>query len=282
MSEKITSKKFKKMKKQDEKIAILTSYDYPTAKILEDCGTEAILVGDSLGNTILGYKNTLPVTMEEMIHHTKAVTRATGSVLVIADMPFNSYQIDVESAVQNASRFVKEGKAEAVKVEGGREVTEQVKAILDAGVPVMGHLGLTPQKILQFGSYRPRGMGVREAKEIIEDALKLEKSGVFSVVLESIPKELAKIITEKLDIPTIGIGAGPHCDGQVLVLHDMLGLSEFKAKFVKRYTDLKSSIKESVKNFLKDVRKGKFPADEHTYEMGEGELDKLRDCLKLR
>lgn len=280
MTDKITPGKFQNMKRKSEKITILTAYDYPTAKILDRAGVEAILVGDSLGNTVLGYENTLNVTMEEMLHHSKAVSRAIENTFVIGDMPFLSYQTSVEKAVQNAGRFVKEANLEAVKVEGGMESIEQIEKIIEAGIPVMGHLGLTPQRILQFGKYRTRGKSAEEAQKIISDAKKLEEAGVFSIVLESIPSELAKTITEKIEIPTIGIGAGPHCDGQVLVLYDILGLSELSPKFVKKYTDLNASIEKAVEKFRDEVKSGKFPDSEHSYNMPEEELDKLKDILE--
>lgn len=278
--DKITPKKFRDMKRESEKITILTAYDYPTAKILDEVGVEAILVGDSLGNTVLGYENTLNVTMGEMLHHSKAVARATENTFVIGDMPFISYQASVEKAVQNAGRFVKEANLEAVKVEGGKESTKQIEKIIEAGIPVMGHLGLTPQRILRFGKYRIRGKSAEEAQKIINDAQKLEEAGAFSIVLESIPSELGKTITEKIDIPTIGIGAGPHCDGQVLVLHDILGLSELSPKFVKKYEDLSASIEKAVEKFRDEVKSEKFPDSEHSYSMSKEELDKLKDRLE--
>lgn len=280
MTENITPQKFQEMKDKNEKIAVLTGYDYPTAKILDKAEIDAVLVGDSLGNTVLGYENTLPVTMEEMLHHTRAVSRAIDNPLLIGDMPFISFQKSAEEAVQNAGRFVKEAGAEAVKVEGGKESIKQTQKIVEAGIPVMGHLGLTPQRILQFGSYRPQGKTAKEAQRILEDAQMLEDSGVFSIVLESIPQELAKTITEKLDIPTIGIGAGAHCDGQVLVLHDILGLSDFSPGFVKQYEDLDSSIEKAIENFKKDVKSGEFPTSKESYEMDKKELSKFTDILK--
>lgn len=280
MSENKTPAKIREKKKKDEKITMLTAYDYPTAKLLEETDIDAILVGDSVGNTVLGYENTIPVSMEEMIHHTKAVARGLENPLLIGDMPFLSYQTSVEEAVNNAGKFIKEGKAEAVKIEGGSEYIEQIEKIIDAGIPVMGHLGLTPQKIHQFGGYQPRGKSIEEAKKIYEDAKKLEELGVFSLVLESVPKELAKKITENLEIPTIGIGAGPDCDGQVLVFHDLLGWSDFKPKFVKHYADLSSSIKEALEKFKSEVKSGKFPNSDHSYSMGEDLRKELEDFLE--
>ncbi len=280
MSENKTPAKIREKKKKDEKITMLTAYDYPTAKLLEETDIDTILVGDSVGNTVLGYENTIPVSMEEMIHHTKAVARGIENPLLIGDMPFLSYQTSVEEAVKNAGKFIKEGKAEAVKIEGGSEYTEQIEKIIDAGIPVMGHLGLTPQKIHQFGGYQPRGRSIEEAKKIYEDAKKLEELGVFSLVLESVPKELAKKITENLEIPTIGIGAGPECDGQVLVFHDLLGWTDFKPKFVKHYADLSSSIKEALEKFKSEVKSGKFPTSNHSYSMEDNLRKELEDFLE--
>lgn len=279
MSEKVTINDFLEMKEKEEPITILTAYDHPTAKMIDEAGIDSILVGDSVGNVILGYENTLPVTMNEMIHHTKAVTRATERSLVIGDMPFTSYQTSTSDAVKNAGRFIKEGKASAVKVEGGRGVLDKVKAITNAGIPVMGHLGLTPQWIHQFGGYKVQGKTHKAAKEILEDAKKLEEIGVFSLVLESVPRELAKIITRELRIPTIGIGAGPDCDGQVLVLQDILGISGKSPTFVKKYVDLSPKIQEALNDFKEEVKSGEFPTKEHSFEMNEEELESLKKKL---
>ncbi|KXA92419.1 3-methyl-2-oxobutanoate hydroxymethyltransferase [candidate division MSBL1 archaeon SCGC-AAA259E19] len=268
------------MNKDGEKITMLTAYDYPSAKILDSVGIEMILVGDSVGNTVLGYDNTIPTTMEEMLHHTKAVARGLENPLLIGDMPFLSYQGSVEEAVRNAGRLIKEGNAEAVKVEGGAEILDQIQKIVDSGIPVMGHLGLTPQKVYQFGGYQPRGMNLEEAKKIYEDAKKLEDTGVFSIVLESIPSELGREITEKVDIPTIGIGAGPHCNGQVLVFHDLLGWTEFSPKFLKKYADLISTIKDAVKEFREEVKSEDFPTLDHSYKMSENFKDELNEYLE--
>ncbi len=266
---KITPQKLSEKKENEEKIVFSTAYDYPTSKILEKIEIDGALVGDSLGNTVLGYENTLPVTMDEMLHHTKAVARGLENPLLVSDMPFMSYQQSEEKAVENAGKFLKEGKAEAVKVEGGSEHLEKIQNIIDAGIPVMGHLGLTPQRIKQFGGYAPRGKSKKEAKKIYEDAKKLEDIGVFSLVLESIPSKLAKKITEELEIPTIGIGAGPDCDGQILVFHDLIGLSDFSPKFVKNYADVSSTIEDALKDFKSDVKKENFPNSEHSYEIDE-------------
>lgn len=275
MGENITPMEFQKMKDKGEKITMVTAYDYPTAKVLEEAEVDSVLVGDSVGNTVLGYENTIPVTMDEMIHHTKAVDRGLDNPLMVGDMPFLSYQASVEDAVRNAGRFIKEGGAEAVKVEGGSEFFEQINKIIDAGVPVMGHLGLTPQRIHQFGGYKPRGRAVPEAKKIYEDAQKLEDIGVFSLVLESIPAELGEKITERVDIPTIGIGAGPNCDGQVLVFHDLLGWTDFSPKFLKKYADLKGIMKGAIREFIEEVKSRKFPTMKHSYEMDEKTLESL-------
>lgn len=277
--ENITTRTLQEMKESGEKIAVITSYDYPTAKIAEEAGVDVILVGDSVGNTVLGYKNTIPVTMEDIIHHTKAVARGCGKPLLVSDMPFISYQANTEEAVRNAGRLMKEARAEAVKVEGGRESIEQIKKILDAGIPVMGHLGLTPQRVHQFGGYQPQGRTAEDAERILKDAELLAETGVFSIVLESVPKELAEIITKRLDIPTIGIGAGPHCDGQVLVIHDVLGLGDFSPKFAKQYTDLGSTIKNALKEFSQEIKSESFPTLKYSYEMREEELEKLKDLL---
>lgn len=279
MKKKITPGKLREMKEEGEKISMLTAYDYPTAKIIEETDIDVILVGDSVGNTVLGYENTLSVKMEEMLHHTKAVARGLETPLLVGDMPFLSYQVSAEEAVRNAGRLIKGGKAESVKLEGGSQFLDQVEKMVDAGIPVMGHLGLTPQRVLQFGGFQPRGKEVREAQEIFEDAKKLEEAGVFSLVLESVPKLLGKKITEELDIPTIGIGAGPHCDGQVLVFHDLLGLGEFSPKFVKEYAEIKSPTKEAINEFSQEVKSEKFPTSEYSYEMDKEKRDKLNESL---
>jgi 3-methyl-2-oxobutanoate hydroxymethyltransferase len=280
---KVTTTALREMKARGERITMLTAYDYPSARMVDDAGIDAILVGDSLGNVILGYKNTLAVTMEEMLHHTKAVARATERALVIGDMPFMSYQASVEDAVRNAGRFLKEGHAEAVKVEGGRSVLNKIEAIVGAGIPVMGHLGLTPQWIHQFGGYKVQGKTGAAAKLILEDSKLLERAGVFSLVLECVPWQLAKLITERANVPTIGIGAGPYCDGQVLVLHDLLGLSgEHIPKFVKRYARLDSIMAKALSDFKEEVRGEKFPSLEHSYEMPNEELKKLLGHSKAR
>jgi len=279
--QKITTTSLKEMKDRREKIVMLTAYDYPTARMVDEAGIDAILVGDSLGNVVLGYRDTLAVTMDEIIHHTKAVARGTSHALVMGDMPFLSYQASTEDAIRNAGRLIKEGQAEAVKVEGGRTVIDKVDAIVGAGIPVMGHLGLTPQWIHQFGGFKVRGKTEGAARLIVEDAKMLEKAGAFSIVLECVPWQLSKMITERAEVPTIGIGAGPHCDGQVLVIHDLLGLSgKFSPKFVKKYAQLGSVAAKALASFRVEVKSGKFPSLEHSYEMKGEELKKLKKHLR--
>ncbi|MGD8979698.1 MAG: 3-methyl-2-oxobutanoate hydroxymethyltransferase [candidate division WOR-3 bacterium] len=254
------------MKQKGEKIVALTAYDYVSARILDEVGVDIILVGDSAANVFAGEKTTLPITMEEMLYHTRVVARGVNNALVIADMPFLSYQVSVERAIDNAGRFLQVG-ACGVKLEGGKPMTDTVKKLIDRGIPVMGHLGLTPQSVHKFGGYKLQGVGEEAAEQMLEDAEALQAAGCFSVVLEKIPRALAKRVTEALDIPTIGIGAGPSCDGQILVLHDMLGLyEEFTPKFVKQYARLAEQIRHAVQEYKKDVRAGKFPGQEHSFE----------------
>jgi 3-methyl-2-oxobutanoate hydroxymethyltransferase len=263
---KITTAVIRGMKKKGEKITMLTAYDYAMASVLDDVGIEMLLVGDSLGMVVLGYDSTLPVTMNDMLHHTRAVSRGTKSAMVVADMPFLSYQCSVEDAVRNAGRFLQEAGAHAVKLEGGREVAESVQRMTSAGIPVVGHLGLTPQSVQQFGGFKIQGKEKSAAERIAEDAKILEDAGAFSIVLECVPASLAQRITDSLSIPTIGIGAGAGCDGQVLVVNDMLGMYErFVPKFVKQYANLNSSIREAVKAYLEEVKKGSFPDEEHSF-----------------
>ncbi|KUO41676.1 MAG: 3-methyl-2-oxobutanoate hydroxymethyltransferase [Hadesarchaea archaeon DG-33-1] len=283
MEGKVTTITLRELKTRGERITMLAAYDYPTARMIDEAGIDAILVGDSLGNVILGYRDTLAVTMDEIVHHTKAVARGTKNALVIGDMPFLSYQASTEDAIRNAGRLIKEGQAEAVKVEGGRSVIDKVEAIIGAGIPVMGHLGLTPQWIHQFGGFKVRGKTVDAARSIVDDARMLEKAGVFSIVLECMPWQLARMITEKVEAPTIGIGAGPYCDGQVLVVHDLLGLSGgFAPKFVKKYAQLGSVAAKALATFKQEVKSGKFPSLKHSYEMKGEELKKLIKHFKTR
>jgi 3-methyl-2-oxobutanoate hydroxymethyltransferase len=267
---------FLEMKQKGEKITMLTAYDYSMAKVLDRAGVDSILVGDSLGMTMLGYENTLAVTIEDMIHHTKAVKRGTEEALVVCDMPFMSYHISAEDAVANAGRIIKETGAHAVKVEGGSVVEKQIRAIVNAQIPVMGHLGLTPQSVNAMGGFLVQGKSEEQAKLIIEEAKLLEKIGCFSIVLECIPEKLARIISEHVSIPTIGIGAGAGCDGQVLVIQDMLGLtSDFSPKFVKHYAELGVSIDEAVRTYCSEVKSGVFPALTHTFKISDAVLEKL-------
>ncbi len=254
-------------KKKGEPIVMITAYDYPSAQMVDEAGVDIILVGDSLGMVVLGYENTLPVTMEDMLRHTAAVVRGTKRAMVVGDMPFMSYQLSPEQALENAGRFIKEAGAHAVKLEGGEEVLDAIKKITSAGIPVMGHIGLTPQSIHRIGGYRVQGREKEQAEKLKKDAKLLEEAGCFSIVLEAVPMELAKEITQTLSIPTIGIGAGPHCDGQVLVYHDVLGIfQEFKPKFVKRYANLREKIIGAVSEYVNEVRKGKFPDETHSYK----------------
>ncbi len=265
------------MKKEGKKITMLTAYDYPTALLVDRAGIDIILVGDSLGMTVLGYENTIPVTMDEMIHHTKAVTRGARYALIIGDMPFMSYNTSEYDAIYNAGRFMKEGRADAVKLEGGASVKEIVRAIVKAGIPVMGHIGLTPQTISMLGGFKVQGKDAQAAQKIIDDALSLEEAGAFSVLVEAIPAPITKRITERLKVPVIGIGAGVHCDGQVLVVHDMLGLFDrFTPRFAKRYVNLSEQMLRAFEAYREEVLTGKFPTDQHSFHIDEKELEKLK------
>jgi len=262
--------------KGQRKLTMLTAYDFPTARWVDQCGVDMILVGDSLAMVVLGHEDTLAVGMEEMIHHSKAVSRAAQRSLVIGDMPFLSYQVSIEQAVLNAGRFLKEGRAQAIKLEGGARVVAQVRAIVSAGIPVQGHIGLTPQSAAQLGGFKVQGKTAEAAKALIEDAQALADAGCFSLVLEAIPAPIAARITEAVPIPTIGIGAGPECDGQVLVIHDLLGLFDrFTPKFVKRYARLEENIREALTRFREEVEKGVFPGPEHSFGMPEEEANKM-------
>lgn len=274
---KVTITDLHNKKREHKKITMLTAYDYPMAKFVDDAGIDAILVGDSLGMVVLGYDSTVPVTMDEMIHHARAVRRGTRYAFLVGDMPFMSYQVSVEEAVRNAGRFIKEAGCDAVKLEGGAEVYEAAKAIVDAGIPVLGHLGLTPQTVTKLGGFKVQGKDAEGAKKILDDALKLQEAGCFAVVLECIPDPVAKMISDKIDIPTIGIGAGASCDGQVLVINDMVGLFDrFLPKFVKQYVKLSASISEAIKKYKDEVERGIFPSSEHTFAIKEEELKKLK------
>ena len=267
---------FKKMKNEGTKISMLTAYDYSTAKLVDEAGINSILVGDSLGMVMLGYEDTLSVTMEDMIHHTAAVSRGAKNALVVADMPFMSYEVSIEQAVINAGRLMKEGRATAVKLEGGVRVAEQIKAITKAGIPVCAHIGLTPQSVNAFGGFKVQGKTAEAAQQMIDDALAVQEAGAFAVVLECVPAKLAAIISEKLDIPTIGIGAGAGCDGQVLVYQDMLALfSDFKPKFVKHFGTIGPQMTAAFKTYDEEVKAGTFPSEEHTFKIDEEALEKL-------
>ena len=273
---KITTRNFRLKKKRGETITMLTAYDYPTALAVDLAGIDSILVGDSLGMVVLGYENTLPVTMEDMLHHCKAVARGANYALLIGDMPFMSYQVSVEQAVANAGRFLQEAGMDAVKLEGGVERADAVRQIVAAGIPVMGHLGLTPQSVHQLGGWRSQGRTASAAKRLLDDALALEDAGAFSLVLESVPTRLAELISQSLTIPTVGIGAGPHCDGQVLVTHDVLGLFDrFTPKFVKQYASLHGTMAEAFAAFKADIESGNFPAEEHSVAMKDPQWEKL-------
>ena len=278
---KVTTGTLRLKKTQGTPITMLTAYDYPTALAEDKAGIDAILVGDSLGMVVLGYQNTLPVTVEEMLHHCRAVARGARYALLIGDMPFMSYQVSTEEAVRNAGRFLQQGAMEAVKLEGGRERVDAVRAITGAGIPVMGHLGLTPQSVNVFGGFRPQGKTASTAERILEDALMLEEAGCFSLVLESVPGRLAQVISQRLSIPTIGIGAGMGCDGQVLVTHDLLGLFDrFTPKFVKKYADFHGEMQRAFRAFMEDVESHAFPAAEHSVEMTDAEWEKFAAAIK--
>lgn len=271
-----TVQTFKEAKNNHTKLAMLTAYDYSTAKLQDEAGIHGILVGDSLGNVILGYEDTISVTMEDMIHHGAAVARGAKNALVVVDMPFMSYQTSVYDAVVNAGRLMKEGRANAVKLEGGVSVCPQIKAITDAGIPVMAHLGLTPQSINAFGGFKVQGKNEAAARKLIDDAKAVEEAGSFALVLECVPAKLAKIISEQLTIPTIGIGAGAGCDGQILVYQDMLGMfSDYTPKFVKRFAEVGSVMKEAFTNYIKEVQAETYPAEEHTFKIDDEVLEKL-------
>ncbi len=267
---------FRKAKENGEKLTMLTAYDYSTAKLIDESGVNSILVGDSLGNVILGYEDTVSVTMEDMIHHGAAVARGAKNALVVIDMPFMSYQSSVYDAVVNAGRLMKEGRGNAVKLEGGKDVCPQIEAITKAGIPVVAHIGFTPQSVNAFGGNRVQGKSQEAAKKLVEDAEAVEKAGAFAVVLECVPSKLAAIITSKLNIPTIGIGAGSECDGQVLVYQDMLGMfSDFKPKFVKHFSNIGEMMRTAFESYCTEVKAGTFPAKEHEYTIDDDVIEKL-------
>jgi 3-methyl-2-oxobutanoate hydroxymethyltransferase len=281
--EKVTVPAVRESKERGERLVCLTAYDYPTARIVDEAGTDIILVGDSLGNVVLGYDSTVPVTLEEMLHHTRAVRRGVERALLVADMPYGTYHTGPEDAVRAALRLVKEGGAEAVKLEGGRRRVETVRCLVAAEIPVMGHLGLTPQSLNNLGSYRLQAKTADAARALVEDALLLEEAGAFAVVLEVVPREIAREVTAALHVPTVGIGAGPDCDAQILVTHDLLGLSFSKTspRFVRRYANLRDAINEAVQTYADDVRTGAFPSDDESYPLpadAAAELGLKRDA----
>ena len=265
-AKKVTTHTLQEMKRAGENITMLTSYDYSLARLVDSAGIDVILVGDSASNVMAGNDTTVPITLEHLIYHAQCVVNGVDRALVVVDMPFGTYQGDTKLALKSAIRIMKESAGHAVKLEGGAEITDSIKRILTAGIPVMGHLGLTPQSIYKFGTYGVRAKGDEEAERLISDALELQESGCFAIVLEKIPADLAKMVSDRLDIPTIGIGAGPHCDGQVLVLHDMLGITkDFSPRFLRRYADLGDAVDNAVKQYITDVRSGDFPNDEESY-----------------
>lgn len=265
---KVTTLTIQEKKLRQQRVTCLTAYDYATSRLVDEAGVDMILVGDSLAQVVLGYENTMPVTMEEMLHHTRAVRRAVKSALVIADMPFGSYHGEVEQGVRNAIRFVKEAGAEAVKLEGGAQRVELIKRVLDSEIPVMGHIGLTPQSVHKMGGYKVQGKDLGGIERLVKDAIALDRAGIFSLVLEGVPREVAAMITREVSVPTIGIGAGPECDGQVLVFHDIVNLTfSPAAKFVRRYGDAASLISNAVHQFVSDVESGSYPSDEESYHL---------------
>ncbi len=275
-AKKITIQSFKDAKTKGERISVLTAYDFTTATLLDEAGVDCILVGDSLGMVVLGYENTLRVTVDDMIHHTRAVARGTRNALLIGDMPFLSYHVTIEETVRNAGRFIQEGHAQAVKLEGGANIVDKVRALIKAQIPVLGHLGLTPQSVNAMGGFKRQGTDIDSARRIVDDAMLLQDAGVFGIVLECVPEGLARMITEKLEIPTIGIGAGVHCDGQVLVIQDLLGMvRNLRPKFVKTYATLGDTIVEAVQTYCREVRDGAYPGPEHSFPMDETLLAKI-------
>ncbi|MBN6188637.1 3-methyl-2-oxobutanoate hydroxymethyltransferase [Aneurinibacillus sp. BA2021] len=272
----VTTASLKEMKQQGQRIVMLTAYDYPAAKLAEEAGVDMILVGDSLGMVVLGYESTLPVTLDDMIHHTKAVTRAAKRAFVVADLPFLTYHGTIEESLRNAGRLMQEGLAKAVKIEGGAELAPLIRRCTQAGIPVVAHIGLTPQSVHQLGGYKVQGKTPEAAQKLLDDARALEEAGAFALVMECVPKQLAALISQKLSIPTIGIGAGAGCDGQVLVYHDILSYgSERVPKFVKTYADAGSLIKKAIAQYAEEVRSGAFPAEEHTFTIKEETIEKL-------
>lgn len=279
---KITTMSFQQKKLRGERISMLTAYDFPTAQVMDQAGVDAILAGDSLGMVVLGYESTLPVTMEEMLHHSRAVARGAKSALLIGDMPFMSYQVSVEEAVRNAGKFLQIGGMDCIKLEGGRDRVDVIRAIIRAGIPVMGHLGLTPQSVNQLGGYRTQGKTSQAAQRLLEDARLLQEAGCFSIVLEAVPARLAEYISTHISIPTIGIGAGSGCDGQVLVSHDLLGIFDrFTPKFVKKYAELHIEMYKAFQGYIADVQSQQFPAIEHSVNIEEGEWQEFLHNVEI-
>jgi 3-methyl-2-oxobutanoate hydroxymethyltransferase len=268
------------MARRGQRIAVLTAYDYPSARLLDEAGVEIVLVGDSVGNTVLGYASTLPVTMDEMIHHTAAVVRGVTNALVVGDMPFMAYQASEEEALRNAGRFLKEAGCQAVKLEGGRVVAPLVRKLVDYGIPVMAHVGLTPQSVHQIGGYRIQGRTAKQAEALLADAAAVEEAGAFSVVLELVAAPVAKVISDRLEIPTIGIGSGPHCDGQVLVFHDLLGIDPgYQPRHARRYAEIGRAILAGVRAYVEDVHSAAFPTDAESFAMASGQEDELQALM---
>lgn len=280
---KVTIPDILRKKQEGRKITMLTAYDYPSGRLIDEAGMDMILVGDSLAMTVLGYESTIPVTMDEMVHHSKAARRGVKYALLIGDMPFMTYNIGDKETIRNAGRFIKEGGCGAVKIEGGAEMADTVKSLVRSGIPVLGHIGLTPQTATQLGGFRVQGKDAKSARKLVDSALALEKAGCFAIVLECVPDKLAEMISGKLEIPTIGIGAGPHCDGQVLVTNDMIGMFDrFTPKFVKKYADLWPQLSNAFKRYREDVENGKFPSREHCFGMNESELRKLKSNRRAK
>lgn len=273
----ISINQIKDMKQKGEKITMLTAYDYTTAKIIDEAGVPLILVGDSLGNVVLGYESTIPVTMEDMLHHTKAVVRGSKNAMVISDLPFMTYHISSEDALRNSARLIQEGNAQAVKLEGGVNVADKVRKIVDCGIPVMGHIGLTPQSINQLGGFKVQGKNLKAARKLIDDAKALDEAGAFAVVLETVPAPLAALISKSINIPTIGIGAGVGCDGQVQVVSDILGLfTDFVPKHTKQYARIADIMSNAITEYYNDVKAGSFPTDKQSFSMDESIIDELK------
>ena len=275
----VTINDIRDMKQNGDKIAVLTAYDYPTAKIIDSCNIPIILVGDSLGNVVLGYETTIPVTMDDMIHHCKAVVRGAEHALIVGDMPFMTYHTSIEDALRNAARFIQEAGVQTIKLEGGITVADTVKRLVDCGIPVMGHIGMTPQSVNQLGGHLVQGKKLEAAQRLIDDAKALEQAGAFSVVLESVPARLAALITQNISVPTIGIGAGPACDGQVLVINDILGLTDFTPKLAKQYVNLKDIMTQAVTAYREDIKSGQFPTKENSFIIDSSVLEQVKAKL---